>query len=665
VARAVVDTAYGKVSGATVDGVTAFLGVPFASTGPGRRFRPASPPERWTGIREAQAPGPMAPQQRTDFSNVMPDEFQELGGLGFGVDPPPQDEDCLGLSVWTPGADAEPRPVMVWMHGAPFNSGSNSMGEGASLARTGDVVVVMPNHRLGVLGFLHLDSVAPGAYPGSGNMGMLDLVRSLEWVRDNISNFGGDAGNVTVFGCSGGGMKTSTLLAMPAARGLFHKAIIESGPYVRAVPAERATTYANRFLRALDLEATAVDELERLPVERLVAAQEQVLKELQAEAIGFGDLAAAGPEVFVRGVAHGGPLWDIGPTVDGAVLTQQPWDPAAPPSAAEVPLIIGLNRDEGALWLMMYPNVNDLSWDQLESMATALRGDRGQAVIDLYRRTGRGDPQDIVDALISTDHMWMDSVHIAERKVAGGPAPVWMYQFAYRSDAVGGWLRARSWSRGPLRVQRRRAGQDHRHPPRALPGGRRHELSVAGVRPPRRPEPPRHPDVDALLPPRPHHDGVRRAVPRRRRPDRVASGPRRSRHRVRPPGLKREATSREGLGAARRPSAPKDHVVELLPVHVHRFVAGGPEEIQLRIQGNDMAYVVFPARLLLGGAVGSLYGTLRIPVVLYPLPGVVDRGVLGGDRVVVEVPAAGNQPFQDLPEEPLLPVVGQMVQAEG
>jgi para-nitrobenzyl esterase len=373
VARAVVDTAYGKVSGATVDGVTAFLGVPFASTGPGRRFRPASPPERWTGIREAQAPGPMAPQQRTDFSNVMPDEFQELGGLGFGVDPPPQDEDCLGLSVWTPGADAEPRPVMVWMHGAPFNSGSNSMGEGASLARTGDVVVVMPNHRLGVLGFLHLDSVAPGAYPGSGNMGMLDLVRSLEWVRDNISNFGGDAGNVTVFGCSGGGMKTSTLLAMPAARGLFHKAIIESGPYVRAVPAERATTYANRFLRALDLEATAVDELERLPVERLVAAQEQVLKELQAEAIGFGDLAAAGPEVFVRGVAHGGPLWDIGPTVDGAVLTQQPWDPAAPPSAAEVPLIIGLNRDEGALWLMMYPNVNDLSWDQLESMATALR----------------------------------------------------------------------------------------------------------------------------------------------------------------------------------------------------------------------------------------------------------------------------------------------------
>lgn len=151
-----------------------------------------------------------------------------------------------------------------------------------------------------------------------------------------------------------------------------------------------------------------------MPDEFLVAAQEQVLKELQAEAIGLGDLAAAGPEVFVRGVAHGGPLRDIGPTVDGAILTQQPWDPAAPPSAAEVPLIIGLNRDEGALWLMMYPNVNDLSWDQLESMATTLRGDRGQAVIDLYCRTGRGDPQDIVDALISTDHMWMDSVHVAE-----------------------------------------------------------------------------------------------------------------------------------------------------------------------------------------------------------------------------------------------------------
>jgi para-nitrobenzyl esterase len=437
-----VETTAGKVSGMAADGVCAFLGIPFASTGPGRRFRPASPPTPWRGIREATTPGPMAPQQRGDFSNVMPEEFQELGGLGFGTQPPPQDEDCLRLNVWTPAPDRARRPVMVWMHGSPFNTGSNSMGDGAPLVRTGDVVVVMPNHRLGVLGFLHLDGVAPGAYPGSGNMGMLDLVASLEWVRDNIANFGGDPGNVTVFGCSGGGMKTSTLLAMPEALGLFDKAIIESGPYVRGIPAERATKLTERFLRAVDLDPSRVDELQDMPVDLLVAAQEQVLRALQAEAIGFGDPSAPGPETFVRGVAHGGSLWDIGPTVDGTVLLQHPWDPAAPPSATDVPLIIGLNRDEGALWLMMYPNVEQLSWEQLESIATVLRGDRGKAIIDLYRRTGRGDPLDIVDALISTDHMWMDSVHIAERKVTGGGAPVWMYQFAYRSDAVGGRLRA-------------------------------------------------------------------------------------------------------------------------------------------------------------------------------------------------------------------------------
>jgi para-nitrobenzyl esterase len=384
----------------------------------------------------------MGPQRVADFSNVMPEEFRQLGGLGFGVERPHQDEDCLVLNVWTPAADDARRPVMVWLHGSPFNSGSNSMGDGTSLARGGEVVVVMPNHRVGVLGFLHLDGVAAGRYPGAGNMGMLDLVMSLEWVRDNIAGFGGDPGNVTVFGCSGGGMKTSTLLAMPAAQGLFHKAIIESGPYVRAVPADRATTFTERFLAALGVDPSRIDELQRMRVDRLLDAQERVLQELRSEAIGFGDLGAPGPETFVRGVAHGGPLWDIGPTVDGTVLLEHPWDPAAPPSAAEVPLIIGLNRDEGALWLMMYPNANALSWEELESLAMSLRGDSGKEIVDLYRRTERGDPQDILDALISTDHMWIDSVHIAERKLAGGPAPVWMYQFAYRSDAVDGKLRA-------------------------------------------------------------------------------------------------------------------------------------------------------------------------------------------------------------------------------
>jgi para-nitrobenzyl esterase len=332
---------------------------------------------------------------------------------------------------------------MVWLHGSPFNQGTNVGHDGAALARSGDVVVVTPAHRLGVLGFLYLDTVAPDRYPGSGVIGMLDLIASLRWVRDNIENFGGDPSNVTVFGCSGGGMKTSTLLAMPDAKGLFHRAIIESGPYVRAVPADRASDFTDRLLHRLGCDPLNVDALEHASVEQLVEAQEAVLRELEVRTVGDGGLETAGPTRFIAGVSTGGTLWDLGPVVDGVALPQHPFHPEAPPSAADVPLIVGCNRDESALWLMLYPNANGLSMPELDEIATTIHGDRGRDLMELYRRTRpSAEPQDLLDGLVSTDQMWIDLVHTAERKATGGPAPVFMYQFAYRSDAVNGRLRA-------------------------------------------------------------------------------------------------------------------------------------------------------------------------------------------------------------------------------
>jgi para-nitrobenzyl esterase len=438
----VVETAYGKVVGTRVGAIQVFRGVPYGScTGPGARFRRASTPTPWTGQRPAVDFGATAPQVRTDLSKVMPAEFRELG---FGrPDSPDQDEECLVLNVWTPGLDDARRPVMVWLHSAPWNSGVGSGHDGAPLAASGDVVVVTLNHRLGVLGFLHLDGVAPGEYPNSGVMGMLDVVTALEWVRDPIAAFGGDPGNVMVFGESGGGMKTTTLLAMPDARGLFHKAAIESGPYLRGVPAERASRFTNQFLAELELLPADVGQPDTLPVERLIEAQERALRAVEARTVGGGGLPREDPRRFVVGVANGGTLWEIGPVVGGTALPHHPFDPAAPACSVDVPLIIGNNRDEASIWLMLYPNIERATMSDFEEIAGAIHGDAAAPVVDLYRRT-RPDASvsELIDGVVSTDTMWIDLAHIAERKAAGGGAPVYMYLFAFDSGILDGRHRA-------------------------------------------------------------------------------------------------------------------------------------------------------------------------------------------------------------------------------
>jgi para-nitrobenzyl esterase len=444
VSAPVVETSNGRVSGAVESGVNAFRGIPYgASTGGVGRFRPPSPPRRWTGVLETTTLGPTAPQPVIELSNVLPAELTALRREG-AVELPAQGEDCLVLNLWTPGLDSGGRPVMVWLHGGPFTTGTGSTVNGARLAARGDVVVVSLNHRLGMLGYLYLDRLAPDRYSGSGVVGMLDIVAALEWVRDNVGAFGGDPSNVTIFGCSGGGMKASTLLAMPAAHGLFHKAIIESGPYVRGVETDRASEVAERVLAELDLTPKRLDELADVPLDRLMQVQGTVLRGLESGVLGTdGGLNEAGPRKFLVGVARGGTLWDLGPVVDGVALPRHPFDPLASPLAADVPLIIGNNKDESSTWLLLYPKVDEVTFDDVLEVARAIRGDQAPELMALYRRTRpSASPTDLLDSVVSTDAMWLDLVHIAERKVAGGQASVFMYQFAYESDVLGGRLKA-------------------------------------------------------------------------------------------------------------------------------------------------------------------------------------------------------------------------------
>ena len=239
--HSVTETNSGKLRGAVKDGIHIFKGIPYgAPTEGAARFKPATKAAPWSGVRDALEFGPRAFQNDNSFA-LMP----ELIAL-FNAEPLPMSENCLVLNVWTPALDGRKRPVMFWCHGGAFIAGSGSSGwyDGTNLAKKGDVVVVTINHRLGVPGFLHLGDLAGEAYVSSGNVGMLDIAEALKWVRDNIVAFGGDADNVTIFGESGGGAKVSVLMAMPLAHGLFHKAIVQSGPAVTVTDRDDATATA-------------------------------------------------------------------------------------------------------------------------------------------------------------------------------------------------------------------------------------------------------------------------------------------------------------------------------------------------------------------------------------------------------------------------------------
>jgi len=317
-----VATRAGLVRGQTEGGIHSFKGVPYgAPTSGANRFMPPRPVQPWAGVREAVAYGPIAPQLSRDGAAAASPIDDARGQEG---------EDCLVLNVFTPGADAAGRPVMFWCHGGGFISGSGGAAyDGSNLARRGDVVVVTINHRLNGLGFLHLGDIGGPEFAASGNVGMLDIVAALEWVRDNIAAFGGDPANVTVFGESGGGRKTAVLMAMPAAKGLFHRAIIESGPELRVNERPYATELAEAVLSELGLKPSQLEELQRLPLKRVMAA--------------LGAASAKMPSSNARG--------GFRPVVDGTVLPSHPFSPAAPPISTDIPLLVGFNKTEATLFL--------------------------------------------------------------------------------------------------------------------------------------------------------------------------------------------------------------------------------------------------------------------------------------------------------------------------
>src|SRR6266700_6970216 len=254
----IAETAAGKLRGAKADGIHAFKGIPYgAPTGGANRFMPPQPPAKWAGVRDTVSYCGHAPQLPG-----RPERRPELRTILGPPDTTPEGEDCLTLNVWTPALGGR-RPVMVWLHGGAFayGSGNRAVTEGAKLARRGDVVVVSVNHRLNIFGFLDLAEIGGERYRHSGNAGMLDQVAALEWVRDNIAGFGGDPGNVTIFGESGGGGKVSVLLAMPAARGLFHRAVIQSGAAIRVSTRERANALAEAVLKEVGLGCGECEQL--------------------------------------------------------------------------------------------------------------------------------------------------------------------------------------------------------------------------------------------------------------------------------------------------------------------------------------------------------------------------------------------------------------------
>src|SRR5580658_10293561 len=391
----VVETTNGKIRGAAVNGISAFKGVPYgASTAGTNRFMPPQKPASWAGVRAAVEWAGHSPQA---FAGARRPEVAALSGIPDTV---PVSEDCLTLNLWTPGLDAAKRPVMVWLHGGGFAYGSANTPrtEGANLARRGDVVVVTVNHRLNIFGFLDLAALGGAPFARSGNAGVLDLVAALEWVRDNVANFGGDPRNVTIFGQSGGGGKVSALLAMPAAKGLFHRAIVMSGAGVRMAGHERATKLADAVLGEVALTAKQLDQLQTVPLDRMLAAIEPAQKKLDPVAFRLLD------------------RYGFGPVVEGHDLPHHPFDPAATDLSDDVPVMVGGTSDENAVFLAPDDAVwnRSLTDDELKTRVAKVAGADTAAVLTLYHHMHpEMNPAELLIEITTDSNFWVRSVLLA------------------------------------------------------------------------------------------------------------------------------------------------------------------------------------------------------------------------------------------------------------
>jgi para-nitrobenzyl esterase len=396
VSSSVVETAAGRIRGFLDGGVHVFKGVRYGEDTSARRFLAPTAIKPWTGVRETLEFGPVAPQP----------------GMGQRV----MSEDCLHLNVWTPALGSGRRPVMVWFHPGAYSSGtSNELeADGARLSRRGDVVVITVNHRLNAFGHLFLAEIGGDEFADSGNVGILDLVLALRWVRDNAAAFGGDPGNVTVFGQSGGGAKIATLMAMPAAEGLFHKAITMSGQQITASRVSTATRHARQLLDALNMSKERVGQLASLPMDAIVKAS--------------------------RAPAY------LGPVKDGRSLIRDPFDPDAPPQSAAIPMILGNTHDETRTLIGRGDqSIFDLTWETLKAKLEAhspFMGDldRGKVIAEYRRWYPQYTPSDIFFAATTASRSWRGQVIEAERRAAqtGAADRTWVFQFDWRTPIEGG-----------------------------------------------------------------------------------------------------------------------------------------------------------------------------------------------------------------------------------
>lgn len=406
-----VETATGSVQGKHEDGVHQFRAIPFAAPPVGAlRFRPPQPAPTWTGTLDATRFGPQAMQAVGQMEAL------------FGGTPPVSSEDCLTLNIFTPAPDGARRPVLVWIHGGAFLTGSGATPwyNGHSFAANHDIVVVTVNYRLGALGFLHLEDVGGSEFAGSGNLGILDQVAALEWVRDNIEGFGGDANNVTAFGESAGAMSVGTLLGTPAAKGLFSKAIPQSGAAHHAKARDAADATARELLAELGIDATPAGaaRLRELPAEAIIEAQAAVVARNLSAALAFT------------------------PVVDGIVLPESPIDAIGGGSAAGVRVLIGTNAEEMRLFAMMDARLSVLDEAGMLRRVAAELGDAGKAaeLVTAYRATRPGATAADIWGALQGDYIFgIPAVRLAERQSALDNA-VFMYLFAWRSPAFGGAL---------------------------------------------------------------------------------------------------------------------------------------------------------------------------------------------------------------------------------
>lgn len=411
----VVTTSAGKVQGLVDGGVRVFKGIPYgASTGGQNRFRAPKPPAPWTGVKETIAYGPPTPQGAP--STAPPPAPRPAGS------PPPlinnapsgkQSEDCLVLNVWTPATDNAKRPVLVWLHGGGFSTGSGSSAwyDGVRVASKQDVVVVTINHRLNAFGYLYLGELGGGEFKDAASVGMLDCVLALQWVKDNIASFGGDPKRVLIYGESGGGRKTSSMMAMVPAQGLFHRCVVQSGSQLRLDTPAVGMERTEKLLKGLNIPKT---DLSRL----WTVGQDEILAAMPGAVAGSGQFR---------------------PVIGSPSFPAHPFDPAAPAMSANVPMIVGSNRTEASVFLGGNPSIVDLDEASLQQRVQALvPAGEGASTIDMYRRLYPQAKRDEILYMASTDRgYFLDTTILAGRKADQNAAPVWVYQF-YRATPLEG-----------------------------------------------------------------------------------------------------------------------------------------------------------------------------------------------------------------------------------